>query len=168
MLSPACCFPTCFCFPCPSARFFGLRSSALFLVAVFSVASAHAQETAPTGTILGRIFNPATQEYVRNAEIQVQGTDLVAYSESDGTYRVSDVPAGERTVVVIYTGYDRATASLNVVPGQIATRDFELKGTVYQPGTAAAATTPGKPSAILLSEFVVSDEREGNAKAIME
>jgi iron complex outermembrane recepter protein len=113
-----------------------------------------------TGTITGRIFNPATQEYVRNAEITVEGTNLLVYSADDGTYALTNVPAGNVTVAVNYTGYDRATAAVNIGAGQTAIRDFELKGTTYQ--------ASGKNQTVVMGEYVVSSEREGNAKAIME
>ena len=48
-----------------------------------------------TGRTMGRIFNPATQEYVRNAEITVEGTNAVAFSGDDGSYVLSNVPAGD-------------------------------------------------------------------------
>ena len=57
-----------------------------------------------TGRITGRIFNPATQEYVRNAEIAVEGTNLVTYSADDGSYTLPNVPAGDVAVSVTYTG----------------------------------------------------------------
>ena len=53
------------------------------------------------GRIAGRIFNPATQEYVRNAEVTVEGTDLVTFSGDDGTYLLSRVPAGEVSLAVV-------------------------------------------------------------------
>ncbi len=117
-----------------------------------------------TGSITGRIYNPATQEYVRNAEVSIPGTHLVTYSADDGTYTITGVPAGAVTVSVMYTGYETSTAQLNVTAGMPATRDFELRGSVYLPGA-----TPAAPGAVVkLTEFVVSSEREGNAKAIME
>src|SRR5688572_32486861 len=51
-----------------------------------------------TGTVVGRIFNPATGEYVRNAEVRVQGTSLLVYSDADGTYRISNLPSGPLTL----------------------------------------------------------------------
>ena len=133
------------------------------LFALACLVPLHAQSA--TGRIVGRIFNPATQEYVRNAEIAVEGTDLVAFSADDGSYVLSNVPAGSVTMSVTYTGYDRATATLNVTPGQAATRDFELKGSTFGPGARPA---PGAAEIVKLGQFVVSTEREGNAKAIMD
>ena len=124
-----------------------------------------AQPTA-TGRITGRIFNPATQEYVRNAEITVTGTNLAVYSEADGSYALANLPAGEVVLQVTYTGYDSATARVTLSAGQTATRDFELKGSVFRPGAAAGGSKEG--GVVLLGKFEVSSEREGNAKAIME
>ena len=74
-----------------------------------------------TGTVTGRIYNPATREYVRNAEVRLAGTALVTESESDGTFAFPSVPAGPVTLTVTYTGYDSATARVNVSPATIAT-----------------------------------------------
>lgn len=130
--------------------------------ALLTGSTAHAQTTS-TGTISGRVFNPATGEYVRNAEVAIPGTNLVAYTAEDGSYTLTGVPTGETTLSVTYTGYEPASAQLNVSPGLTATRDFDLKGAVFQPGAKAI---PG--GVVQLSQFVVSSEREGNAKAIME
>ncbi|MDP3071037.1 MAG: TonB-dependent receptor [Opitutaceae bacterium] len=116
-----------------------------------------------TGTIQGRVFNPATQEYVRNAELAVTGTSLVAYSADDGSYALTGVPAGEVMLTLRYTGYAPGSATLRVGGGTIATRDFEL-----QPAGAAPAARSRADSVVKLDQFVVSTEREGNAKAIME
>jgi len=123
---------------------------------------AGAQTVAP-GRVTGRVFNPATGEFVRNAEIAVEGTNIVAFSGEDGSYALPNVPAGDITVSVTYTGYDRATAKLTLAPGAAAVRDFELKGSTF--GPAAKGPAGG---VVRLDKFVVSNEREGNAKAIME
>lgn len=123
-------------------------------------ASAALAQSSSSGIITGRIFNPATQQYVRNAEVRVTGTDLVAYSGDDGSYVLTNVPSGEVGLTVTYTGYDVATARVNVAGGP-ATQNFELQGSTYQGGAK-------KDEIIKLSSFVVSSEREGNAKAIMD
>src|SRR5687767_14662650 len=137
---------------------FTFRATALLLFLVLSASVATAQPA--TGTVSGRVFNPATQEYVRNAEVAIPGTNHVTYTADDGSYSFTGVPAGETTVTVNYTGYEPASAKLTVSGGQIATRDFDLKGIVYAPKAGE--------SVVKLDEFVVSSEREGNAKAIME
>jgi len=114
-----------------------------------------------SGTITGRIFNPATGEYVRNAEVTIRGTALTTISEEDGTYRLTRVPAGEAVVTVTFTGYPTANATVAVQPGQVSTRDIELVGGM--PDAASGAT---KDEILKLGQFCrFPSDREGNAKA---
>src|SRR6476660_2046971 len=113
-------------------------------------------QSGSAGRISGRIFNPATQQYVRNAEIRVAGTDLVAYSGDDGSYVLTNVAPGEIGLTVTYTGYDVASAKVNVGADATVTRDFELQGSTYQSAGAAAGKKEGE--IITLSSFVVSSE----------
>src|SRR5688572_3928052 len=89
-----------------------------------------AQSAASAGSVTGRVFNAATKGYVRNAEVRVEGTSIVAYTEDAGFYRLTGVPAGEVTLAVTYTGSQSASSKLNVTAGQTATRDFELQSSV--------------------------------------
>ena len=109
-----------------------------------------------TGTITGRILNEATGQYLSNAEITIVGTNLVVNSEDGGYYRVLDVPAGEARISVNYSGLDPITASVIVAAGQTVTRDFGLTSKSYD------------KDIIKLGEFVVTGEKEGQAKAIMD
>jgi iron complex outermembrane receptor protein len=151
--------PASFCFPLRIGAALRLSCLLPLLALLFGVTAVG--QSAGTGTIIGRIFNPTTQQYVRNAEIQVEGTNLVTYSAEDGSFVLTNVPAGQQTLSVMYTGYNRESSSVNVATGQTATRNFDLTGTTFQPGAKAG-------EAIVLTQFVVSSEREGNAKAIME
>src|SRR5579884_755761 len=82
----------------------------VFLAGLFPAAA----QPANTGIVTGRVFNPITKEYVRNAEVRVAGTDITATSEDDGSYRLLNVPVGAATVSVNYTGYETATSTVNV------------------------------------------------------
>lgn len=118
-----------------------------------------AQPAAGTGTIQGRIYNPATGQYVRDAEIQLAGTGQRTYSGDGGEFRFDQVPAGPARIVVAFTGYNTVDATVSVMPGQIATKDVDLVSSL------AAPAAPG--DTVKLEAFQVSAEREGNAKAIM-
>ena len=119
-------------------------------------ASNGAQSQAGAGVVRGRIFNTATGEYVRNAEIRVEGTTIVAYSEDDGDFRLTGVPAGDVTVVVKYTGLQESKAVATVAAGQVATLDFTL-----QPQSYAAAGDQ-------VEAVTITARRSGQAGAIME
>jgi TonB-dependent receptor len=111
---------------------------------------------AGAGVVRGRIFNTATGEYVRNAEVRVEGTAIVVYSEDDGDFRLTGVPAGDVTVVVKYTGLQEARAVATVSAGQTATLDFTLAPQSY-------AAKDGEVEAVMIVA-----RREGQAAAIME
>ena len=94
----------------PIALFFAGIALALAPVQAASSAS-----TPPsTGAVEGRVFNPATGEYIRNAEVRIQGTGVLETTAADGRYRISNVPTGSVAVTVSYTGYQVATANVTV------------------------------------------------------
>jgi TonB-dependent receptor len=136
-----------------------VTATSLLLAPAFVCAaeSAGAASRGSAGTIVGRVFNPATGEYVRNAEIRVQGTSTLVYSNEDGTYRIPGVAAGEVTLSLTYAGHPTMTAAVSVAGGQQVTRDFELSA-----GGRAAGDI------VQMSRLTVSTAVEGNAKAMME
>ncbi|MFO1451071.1 MAG: carboxypeptidase regulatory-like domain-containing protein [Opitutaceae bacterium] len=151
---------------CPPAL---RRLAFLSLVAAFLLApglapaqSSSAREASPpatAGTVTGRIYNPSTGEYVRNAEVAVEGSGQSTFSGDGGHFVLTGVPPGEVTVTVRYTGYVAESVRLVVAPAATTRVDVNL--------TASLASRAGD-TAIKLAEFNVSAEREGNAKAIME
>ncbi|WP_175414750.1 TonB-dependent receptor [Nibricoccus aquaticus] len=132
----------------------------LFIVSLalaFVLPAAAQTPGAATGTITGTVLNPLTREYVRNAEVRVDGTDITATTESGGAYRLPRVPAGTVTVTVSYSGYSSSSAQVVVAGGETVTRDFEI---------SSAETSSPDGGVIQLDAFVVASEREGNAKAL--
>ena len=113
-----------------------------------------------TGTIQGRVFNPATKEYVNNAEVRLEGTNKATFSEQDGSFQLVGVPAGPANLVVNYTGYSPIKESFTVTAGQTAVREINITSTV------ASAPTTTKDGVVQLQAFSVSTQREGNSKAI--
>ena len=66
--------------PIPAPRF--LRVVFVFLAWFLSGLAVNAQST---GTITGRVYNPATKEFVRDAEVRIEGTGLLT-ATGDGGY----------------------------------------------------------------------------------
>lgn len=112
-----------------------------------------------TGTIQGRVLNPATNEYVRNAEIRIDGTNQVVATTDGGYYQFLHVPPGTVTLTARYPGAEAVKATVNVTPGATATRDFEM---------ALTAARRTGDEVIRLGAFVVETEREGQSKMIAE
>jgi TonB-dependent receptor len=138
------------------------RLAALFCVIVLMTDSAFfaSAQTASTGTVSGRVFNPRTGEYVRNAEVRVEGSTQEAVTGTGGTFRLSNVPAGMAELVVYYVGEEKARSSTQVVAGQ--NTELELN---FSTPVASETTEDG---VIEMTEFVVSAELEGNVKALAD
>lgn len=129
---------------------------ALIITTLLAFSAGWAAEPTESGSVAGRVFNPSTGEYVRNAEIRIDGTSRVTFSEDGGVYRLENLPAGIAHITITYTGYETVQVQVPVTAGGTTNRDFEIN-----PRGATKET-------ILLDTFVVSSEREGNSKAIME
>lgn len=116
-------------------------------------------QPAATGTIVGRVLNAATNEYVRNAEIGVKGTNQTATSEDGGYYQLPHVPLGAVTLVATYPGAAPATSTVNVAAGSTVRCDFEI---------ALASAHRRGDETVKLGAFVVEAEREGQARMMAE
>jgi iron complex outermembrane recepter protein len=112
-----------------------------------------------TGTIQGRVFNPVSKDYVRNAEVRLDGTNQVTYTEGDGSFQFIGVAAGSASITVNYSGYNTVKETFTVAAGQTAVREINLTST-------AASGAAGKDGVVQLQAFTVSSEREGNSKAV--
>src|SRR5581483_4196922 len=132
------------------------RTCAVLCAGLISALPVLAQTS--VGNITGRVYNPVTKEYVRSAEVRLQGTNQVVTTADDGSYTLTNVPAGAATVVVTYTGSEASTAQVNVPAGGSVQADVSLGN----PQEKAGADT------VKMAAFTVSTEREGNAKAIQD
>jgi TonB-dependent receptor len=128
-----------------------------------SLADASAQTPAATGSVTGYVYDASNDQFVRNAEISVEGTAIAVASGDGGYYRLDNLPAGPATLILKYSGRQTRTFTVNVAPGGVTEFEMELGGD----GTAAPQTKKSD-EVILLEKFTVTGEREGNAKAYME
>jgi iron complex outermembrane receptor protein len=117
-------------------------------------------DQAANGRIEGRVQNAATGEFVQGARLSVVGTSHVTFTDSDGSYRLSNLPAGEAIVEAFYTGQPPQTMRVTVPPGGVAQQDV----------TFSTGSPKEVEAAIKLDAFVVSTSREmsGASLAINE
>ncbi len=113
--------------------------------------------TPPTGSISGRVQNVATGQYLNNARVVVKGTDLTAFTDDSGSYRLAGVPGGPVVLEVFYTGLDVKQVPVNIRPGEVVQQDVDLTS-VARYGDASGT--------VKLDEFVVSTSRETDGTAI--
>jgi iron complex outermembrane receptor protein len=127
----------------------------LSLALAFSLPSSLAQ-SAPA-SLEGRVLNVATGQFLNNARVTVQGTELVAFTDPTGTYRLAHVPPGPVVLEVFYTGLDPQQIRIEVPAGRTTQRDVELTNVArYGP--------PG--GTVKLDAFTVSTTRETDNEAI--
>jgi len=112
-----------------------------------SSSSLHAQ--ASTGSLSGRVTDSMTNAPLLGALVSISGTNLTTATDRDGSYSLSSVPAGERSVLTSYLGIGSSSANVTVRAGRNATLDFEL-------GT----------NKVKLDVFTVEGQREGQARAL--
>ena len=79
-----------------------------------------------SGTITGRVQNGQTGLYLNNARISIKGTNVVAFTDQTGTYRLVGVPQGNVVLEAFFTGLDPQQMTMNVVPGQATEQNFQL------------------------------------------
>ncbi|MBL9210583.1 MAG: carboxypeptidase regulatory-like domain-containing protein [Opitutaceae bacterium] len=113
-----------------------------------------------TGTIEGRVFNPANGEFVERARVTVEGTTLEAFTDSGGQYRLTNVPAGTARVRIFYTGLEAQAVAVTVTAGSITPRDFDLAVAPNRPAGGKAGDV------VELAKFVVATTKEMDAAAI--
>ncbi len=108
------------------------------------------------GIIEGRVLSSHSDEYLANARVTVAGTALETFTDSDGNFRLTNVPAGAARVTTFFTGMPSQTTSVVVNAGQTVRHDVTLG--------AASAGPAG--SVVKLDEFRVETSREMDAAAL--
>jgi TonB-dependent receptor len=122
-----------------------------------TLAPAPAAEVGATGSIEGRVQNLVTGDYLNNARVSVEGTNLVALTGEDGTYQLRGVPAGAIRLRVFFTGLDEKELALAVAPDQVTHQEVKLTS-LGRYGTTGET--------VKLDKFVVESTRETDAAAI--
>jgi TonB-dependent receptor len=115
-----------------------------------------AKAQAVNGTVTGRVLNVAINEYIRNAEVYLAGTDRMVLTEEGGFFVIAGVPAGTAKIEVRYMGLATQTKTVEVAAGKRVNVDFDMRD----------IDAPKGSDVLVLETFTVLGEREGNAKAL--
>jgi iron complex outermembrane receptor protein len=114
-------------------------------------------QTATGGVVSGRIQNAASGSYLNNVRVRVAGTNVEVFTNSFGEYRISNLPPGQTTLEVFYTGLETQKVPVTVPASGTAEQNISLK-------EVGAATQPD--GTVLMKEFMVQSQRETDAAAI--
>ena len=133
--------------PAPLHRL--LRFIFVALAAGSSALLAQTQPASAAGQIAGQVSNGATRALLEGAAIEIPALGVRTLTDSQGRFRIEQLPAGNHAVVVSYTGLNREERRIAVAAGQQVSALFDLGSEVYR-----------------LEKFSVVGEREGNAAAL--
>lgn len=102
--------------------------SGLSIVCISS--RAQAQSTGPVlseGRVSGIVVNPSG-DFLRGAEVRVDGSDIVSVTDNDGRFTLQRVPVGQQQLSISYIGFDTSRQSVTI--GSAAVTDVRI---VLQP-----------------------------------
>ncbi len=122
------------------------RCAALLLSAALLASSAFAQTT---GAVSGRISDARTGKSLQGAIVRVLGTTVRDYTDADGRFSLSGVPAGSQRVEIDYVGLDAITREVSVASGSLATVNVALESQTLK-----------------MEAFTVAESARGQALAI--
>ncbi len=103
----------------------------------------------PRGTIVGKVTDANSGDFLPGANILLQGTTHGAASDRQGNFRVVNVPPGTYTLTVRYIGYDAFSTQVTVDANAETQVQVELQ-----------------PSYLVAEEVIVTGVREGQIKAL--
>lgn len=110
------------------------------------------------GALTGRVLDPVTGEYMRNAIIRVTGADQVRRTTTSGErgeFRLDQLPTGSAEVSISFTGYTDQNLTVAIHAGRESDLDIALGRS-------------GDPTSAVLTDIVVTATvRDGDARAIM-
>jgi len=133
-----------------------------FLAAVlaFAIVFPGYSQDAEMGSIRGEVTNAATGKRLVNAEVRIEGTNRVAYTDQYGVFRFSNIPPGEYTIVARHTGLRDRRVTINVQPGETTVSEILL---------AQADSEVSDEDIVVMAEFeVTTSDLEGNSIALNE
>src|SRR4051812_18225126 len=109
--------------PSASPRSGILRTGLAFLACCFSVFLGLPHLSAQSGgtaTIVGVVSNAGTRQFLNEAEVRVEGTNLSTLTERDGTFSLRGLKPGTYDVAVSYTGLDTERRSVTVTADAVS------------------------------------------------
>ena len=108
------------------------RFNRLIIAIAAMVASPVLLQAQNTGTVTGLVTDAATQQPIASAQVVVVGTNIGALTNASGRFLITNAPAGQREIRVVYLGYSQNTQTVNVTAGSSAVADFSLSQTAIE------------------------------------
>ena len=124
-----------------SSRFLAFISLTIVAGLLAGSGTVWAQAGGRPGVLLGQVRDTANVP-ISGATIAVVGTSLSAVSRNDGAYRLVNVPAGSRTVVVRRIGFAPDSVLVVITADATVSRDFTLRVEALQVSGMVVRASP--------------------------
>lgn len=132
----------------------------LILAAIFLAGDLAGADT--SGTIVGKVVDASTGEYLPGAHIVVQGLGLGASCDAEGRFIITGVPAGYHILRATMRGYrEERQERVKVAPGRKTTVSFTLRPLLMDmPQIVVSATRrPSNPAKVPSFASTISAKR---------
>ncbi|TYK64804.1 TonB-dependent receptor [Colwellia echini] len=74
--------------------------------------------------IEGRVTDVNNKVYFQGADVEIKELNLKTVSQRDGSFRFSDLPEGDYTLVIKYIGSPNVEQKISVIDGQVFSQNF--------------------------------------------
>ena len=81
---------------------------------------------AQAGTIEGTVYDVRTHRPLADATVGIQGTTFFTKTSRNGTYQLSNLPAGQHELVVTYVGYAAISRVISLTADQTVRQNVDL------------------------------------------
>ena len=123
----------------------------LLLAAAIALAPSATARAQSSGTVVGRVVDADTRAPLPGADVRLDGTAFAAASDRTGGFRITGVPAGQYTLLVVYLGHAEQRAEVTVAAGDAVSVDVELAKNAFS--EAVQVTAPiGEGQAAALNQ----------------
>ncbi len=125
--------------------------SSLFFICSFFLVTAQ-----NTGALSGTVTDKNTEETLIGATVLIDGTDIGAVTELDGSFRIEDIPVGSYNISVSFLGYQSITiynivitsGNDNIINFKLEDESITIEGAVITVDRSISITTAENPNSI--------------------
>lgn len=126
----------------------GLELGLLALILI-AVAANLVSGQAHSGVIVGVVTSFPSRQPLVGASVEIAGGNRATRTDSSGSFRVANLPAGSVTVNVRAIGYESMTLTASIADESTVRLDFEFRSVVKLPPVTAEGPTLGARDARL-------------------
>lgn len=87
---------------------------------------------AQTATVRGNVFDKATGEPVMFASVEVEGASLGTTTDMEGFYSISNIPAGNVTLILTFVGYEDLRKEITLKANEVQTVQLFMESASIQ------------------------------------